>query len=433
MTNELKVGFFVLIGVVILGISLVLLGDISFHRSYYIDVVFDDVGGLANKSIVKLNGVEVGRIKEIWMEDEKVIARVYINEGVKIYKDSKFYIAKTSIIGSSFLQISQGKNYREILKNGDRVYAVSSKPLEEMIFDVADNLNKLIKQISSNGEFASNLNETMRNLRSITANLNEIISSNSSKVDSISAKLDDALTNIRNLTEKLDNILARVEKGEGTVGTLISDSKTASDVKESISNIKDATKFLKDFISKTSKIRLYLNFEHKYEPKARESFVNVGLKIQVNDNKYYYAGASNVLNIKNKPRGISYEIPNTVDAYLGWDYPLWGFYMGTIRGTGGFGFRYTPFYYDNFFSRFNLNFEVNEFSRNRKIKQRFFNDARYDIGLGYNISKIISANVKLTDILEVKRFQFSTRVIFEDKDLARLFGFVGGNSSLLVK
>jgi ABC-type transporter Mla subunit MlaD len=54
MSNELKVGFFVLIGVVIFGISLVLLGDISFHRSYYIDVVFDDVGGLANKSIVKL-------------------------------------------------------------------------------------------------------------------------------------------------------------------------------------------------------------------------------------------------------------------------------------------------------------------------------------------------------------------------------------------
>jgi hypothetical protein len=273
----------------------------------------------------------------------------------------------------------------------------------------------------------------MRNLRSITANLNEIISSNSSKVDSISAKLDDALTNIRNITEKLDNILAKVEKGEGTVGALISDSKTASDVKESISNIKDATKFLKYFTSKTSKIRLYWNFEHKYEPKAKESFVNAGLKIQVNDNKYYYVGASNGLNIKNKPRGISYEIPNTVDAYLGWDYPLWGFYMGTIRGTGGFGVRYTPFYYDDFFSRFNLNFEVNEFSRNRKIKQRFFNDARYDIGLRYNINKIISANVKLTDILEVKRFQFSTRVIFEDKDLAHLFGFVGGSSSLLVK
>jgi phospholipid/cholesterol/gamma-HCH transport system substrate-binding protein len=433
MSNELKVGFFVLGGIFVFAVSLFLLGDISFKRNYYIDVVFDDIGGLANKSIVRLNGVEVGRIKDVWMEDNKVIARVSIDESVKIYKDSKFSIAKTSIIGSSFLSITQGKKSSGIIKDGERVYAVYSKPLEEMIVDVADNLNKLIKGIDSNGQFAENLNAAIKNLRNITANLNEIISTNSPKFENISTKLDETMDNIKNLTAKLESIVSKIEKGEGTIGTLLNDSKTSNDIKESVGNIKEATKFLKDFTSKTSKIRTFWNLEDKYEPSSKQSFANAGLKIYVNDNKYYYLGASNILNIKNKPRGVSYEIPNTIDAYLGWDYPLFGFYIGAIRGSGGFGLRYTPFYDDEFFSRFYMTFEANEFTRNRKIKDRFFNDARYDLGVGYKINNKFYCGLTLSDILEVKRTEVKAGVLFEDKDIAHLFGLFGGGSYYLVK
>lgn len=426
MKNELKVGFFVLAGIIILGFSLFMLGDFSFEKRYPIRVVFDDVGGLANKSNVKLNGVEVGKIKDIWITDSKVIAEVLIKESVKIYKNSKFYIGSTSIIGSKFIQIEQGTPSSGVIKPGESVYAVTRKPLEEMITDVAENVNKLLKDLSSNGEFARNINDTVRNLREITANLNEIISSNSPKVDSISSKLDDTMTNVKELTAKLDSIVSKIEKGEGTIGTLLTDNKTKDDVKESISNIKDATKSLKDFVGKTSKIKTYWKWDFKYEPNAKESYNDVGLRINVNDNKYYYAGASNVLNIKNKPRGTSYELPNRIDAYIGWTYPVWEFYIGAIRSSGGFGLRYTPFYDDEFLGKFSLNAEANEFSRNRRIKGRRFNDARYDFGLTYQANKNLSGTIKITDVLEVKRINISTRVLFEDKDIANLLGLVGG-------
>ena len=429
MKNEFKVGLFVLAGIIIMGFSLFMLGDFSFEKRYEIKVVFDDVGGLANKSNVKLNGVEIGKIKDVWISGSDVIASVLIKGSVKIYRDSKFYIGSTSIIGSKFLQIQQGSEKSGVIKPGDTVYAVTRKPLEEMITDVAENVNKLLKNLDNNGEFAKNINDSVRNLREITANLNEIISSNSNRVENISTKLDDTMTNIKDLTAKLDSIVSKIEKGEGTIGALLTDSKSKDDVKESISNVKEATKSLKDFLGKTSKIKTYWRWDFKYEPNAKESYNDAGLRIYANDNKYYYAGASNILNIRNEPRGVSYELPNRIDAYIGWTYPVWEFYIGAIRSSGGFGIRYTPFYDDEFLSKFSLNAEANEFSRNRKIKGRKFNDARYDFGLTYQATKKFGASVKITDILEVKRLNISTRVLFEDKDIAALLGLTGGVGS----
>ncbi|MEF3279408.1 MAG: MCE family protein [Elusimicrobiota bacterium] len=434
MKDEIKVGFFVLAGIIVLGFSLFMLGDFSFEKRYLIYVAFDDVGGLANKSAVKLNGVEIGKIKDIKFKDSKVIAEILVKESVKIPRDSKFYIGSTSIIGSKFIQIERGKNESGMLEPQETVMAFSRKPLDEMITEVAENVNKLIKNLDSNGEFTKNLNDVVKNLRDITANLNDVIAANSPKLEGFSQKLDETMDNIKNLTSRLNSIVSKIDNGEGTIGTLLSDPGTKDDVKQSITNIKEATKSLKDFVGKTSKIKTYWKWDFKYENSSGQSFNDVGLKINVNDNKYYYVGASNIINIKNKPFGVSYEEPNTIDAYIGWGYPLWEFYIGAIRSTGGFGLRYTPFYYDDVLKSISVVAEANEFSRNRSIKDRFFNDARYDIGLLYKLSDKFSAGIKITDILEVKRVNVSTRVLFEDKDIANLLGLVGGGgTAALVK
>lgn len=429
MKDEIKVGIFTLAGIVVLGFSLIVLGDFSIESKYPLYVVFDDIGGLANKSAVKLNGVEVGKIKNVHFDGKEVVAEVMIKKSVKIYRDSKFYIASTSIIGSKFLQIEQGNPSSGEIKSGERVKALTRKPIEEVVIEIAEKVNSLIDSLTSNGELARNLNDTVKNLRDITANLNTLISKNSSGIDSIISNADTTSENIKQLTSKLNTIIENIESGKGTLGSLINDEKTGENIKQTISNIKEATKSLKEYTSKVSKIRIYWKWDYKYEFKSKESFNDVGLKINVNENKYYYAGASNIINIKNKARGISYEIKNTLDAYIGWDYDLWGFYIGALRGTGGFGLKYRLTGQKDEKNSLYLEAEANEFSRNRKISSRSFNDARYDIGLRYIIQPGISTSLKITDILEVKRAFISTRVVFEDKDIATILGLAGGSSS----
>lgn len=430
MKDEIKVGLFTLTGILVLGFSLLILGDVTFEKRYPIYVVFDDVGGLASKSAVRLNGVEIGKIKDIFFEGKDVIAEIMINESIKISRDAKFYIASTSIIGSKFLQIQQGNLSTGYIKPKERVRAITRKPIEEVILDVAEKINTLIDELTSNGELAKNLNESVKNLRDITANLNRLISKNSSNIDTITENAAEVSENINILTSRLDSILEKIENGKGTLGTIISDEKTANDIKETLSNVKEATKSLREFTQKTSAIKIFWKWDFKYEPSSRESFNDVGLRFEVNKNKYYYAGASNIINIKNIPRGISYEPKNTVDAYIGWDYNKWGFYIGAIRSTGGFGLKYKLFELDN--HSLYIETEANEFSRNRKIKSRSFNDARYDIGIRYIPKPGLSASIKLTDILEVKRIILTTRVVFEDKDIAHLLGLASGSSTAII-
>ncbi len=97
MNGEMKVGLFVLVGSILFGTAVFLLGDYSFQKFYPIYVEFSDVAGLPDKAVVKLSGVDVGKIKQISIKDETVIVELAVRDGVKIYRDARF------LVGSSFI------------------------------------------------------------------------------------------------------------------------------------------------------------------------------------------------------------------------------------------------------------------------------------------------------------------------------------------
>jgi hypothetical protein len=74
-------------------------------------------------------------------------------------------------------------------------------------------------------------------------------------------------------------------------------------------------------------------------------------------------------------------------------------------------------------------FEASELGRNRVIKERFFNTPRYDAGVMVAVNKYISAGVRLNDLAEVKRVNYTTRLMFEDKDISYLLGLVSFGSA----
>ena len=182
---------------------------------------------------------------------------------------------------------------------------------------------------------------------------------------------------------------------------------------------------MKSALGRVSGFHTYLKWDYKYEPLAHASKNNFGIKIYPRENRYYYLGAANMVNTKNTPRGdgTDYEVLNTVDAQLGWDVKAFDLYAGILRGSGGFGVRWKPFYQNSKWDRINLLVEASEFGRNREIRGRHFNDARYDAGVDVAINKYVSAGVRLNDMAETKRVNYTTRLLFEDKDISYLFGF----------
>jgi len=429
MRDETKVGLFVLVGLITFATAIFLLGDFSFQQHYVINAEFHDVSGLADKSNIKLSVVEVGKVKEIAIDGDKVVVRLSVARGVKIYKNSKFLIGSTSLIGSKFLQIDQGTPESGVVADGETVYGENALSMDRAITSAIANLENFMNGLNNKGEFTRNLNDVVENLRDISANLNELIAVSQPSMEKGFSRMDDVMTKLDELLAKTNSIVSKIDSGEGAIGTLVSDKETKEDVKATIANIKDTSEELKTMMGKVSKIKTYWLWDTRYDPAAGYNMNSVGVKLYMKENKYYYAGISNFFNMKNADRGVSYEIKNTVDAWMGWDWKAADFYVGAIRGNAGFGLRYRPFYGDALWGRLSLLAEGNEFARNRAIQGRDFNRPRYDAGMDFRINRNIETGVRLTDMLEVKRINYTAKILFEDKDLAYLFGFIGGGSA----
>lgn len=430
MNDESKVGMFVIAGLALLGTAIFLLGDYSFKIYYPLHAEFSDVSGLPDKSVVKLSGVEIGRVKAIDIDGDRVVVRLSVRDGVKIYRDAKFKVGSTSVIGSKYMQIDQGHPSAGVLKSGETVRGDNSLPLDQALSAAVSDLQGLIKELRGNGDLSKNLNQTVANLRDLTANLNEMVSGVKPDAERFMGNLDSVSARLDRLLAQGEELLGSVNRGEGTVGALMKDEGMKKDVSDAVTNLRDATASVKDVLGRITGFNMYWHWKWKYDPVFEGSHNDLGLRIYPREGRYYYVGASNVINTNDQDKGVDYEKRNTVDALLGWELGRAEVYVGALRGTGGAGARYKVLGLGKS-GGVEAYAEGSEFTRNRAINGRFFNKPRFDAGVDVRFNKVVSAGVALTDMAEVSRVNYHTRILFEDEDISYLFGLisVGGTGA----
>jgi phospholipid/cholesterol/gamma-HCH transport system substrate-binding protein len=434
MHEETKVGIFVAIGLALFGMAIFLLGDYSFERFYNIDVEFNDVAGLPDKSVIKLSGVEVGKIKKISIKEDKVYVRIAVRHGVKIYRDARFLIGSTSVIGSKFLQIDQGNPSSGVIEPDSTVKGADTLPIDRSLTKAINSIQELVDKLKGEDtNFVDNLNATVDNLRQVTANLNELIADVHPDINRIMKNLDAITEKLDTMLSRTNELVGKIERGQGAVGALVSDEKVKKDVTSTLENLKDASTSVKDVLNRLGGFKMYWNFQVNHEPLARNSKGDFGLRIYPRQGRYYYLGASNLIRTSDIPRGTDYEPANRFDARFGWEFDRLDVYAGLIKGAGGLGFRYRPFKgkgqwrhwrHSPLWDRLVLIFEASDFLRNRYVKDRLFNSPRLEAGVDFALNKYVSAGMRVNDLTETKRFNYTARVIFEDKDISYLFGLI---------
>src|SRR2546430_14671322 len=112
---ELKVGIFVFIGIVMLGVIIVLLGSKQdlFAREYPLWAEFTEVGGLKPGAPVRLAGVDVGVVDAIEFPkpgEKNLRVKMMIRTSVRsrIQTDSKASVSTQGVLGDKFISISLG-------------------------------------------------------------------------------------------------------------------------------------------------------------------------------------------------------------------------------------------------------------------------------------------------------------------------------------
>ena len=134
---ETVVGIFVVIGLLCVGYMTVKLGKVSLLGDEYYSLYasFASVSGLRIGNPVEIQGIEVGRVGRLKIDQEKQIAVVElkIKKGIKIYDDAGASVRTAGLIGDRFVKIDPG-GAGEILKPGGVITETTSPvDIEDLI------------------------------------------------------------------------------------------------------------------------------------------------------------------------------------------------------------------------------------------------------------------------------------------------------------
>jgi|GEM_PF-348477 len=453
LSAESKVGLFVMAGLAILLFSILMLGDIHFRPMNNINVRFRNVEGITDKSPVKVSGVEVGSVKNIHLSDDEAEITLSLNKSLAVYKNARVRIRSTGIIGTKFIALDPGhpnpgaSEESQRAHNGDTLMGEESLSLDELMERVAKSLD----DVTGGGKLGSNLNATMANLRSITDSLNAAIGQQRQSMvnivknteeftayaKSVAAHLDDVLSHskeeikeaIHNLRETLDKsntILAGVQRGEGTVGALFVDKKTADDVKETVTNLKQTSESAKEVLGRFTKVRAFWIVQARRDFKAGVYHGDFGMRIEPRPNKFYEVMGQNLSTTGSSQNSNSdFERTNTVTALIGQNWGSLTAAAGVIKSRAGIEGRYRPFQNtDTALNRVEVIAQGFDFGRDAYIKGRRFRNPNYTAGARVHVNDYVTAGVQAEDMAETTNLNGLVNISFEDKDIAYLLGFV---------
>jgi phospholipid/cholesterol/gamma-HCH transport system substrate-binding protein len=247
MAQEIRVGLFIFIGLVLAFIVVFSIGSKNqlFREQYTLFTNFKDVGGLMPGAPVRLAGVEVGTVSRVWFLTDRnkrlVGVELRINSDVqeRIHEDSVASIQTMGILGDKYISITMGSPDQPVLQNGDFLtstetvelyaYLERADKIVNNIESITDSLNTFLAPIKKEGSgedvarIIKNTNEIVSEIKEGSGTLHTLVYGETGT--------NNAVENLDASTEHLKSILTKVDEGEGTLGALVNDPTLYEDLK----------------------------------------------------------------------------------------------------------------------------------------------------------------------------------------------------------
>lgn len=279
LRKEVRIGLIVTIAIAVFiwGLNF-LKGRNIFTASTQYYAIFTDIGGLQKSSIVSASGYNIGQVSEIDFlpgRTNHILVEISINRDFKIPQNTIVEIYSTDFMGSKAVNLILGNSSERASENdtllsrfdGDLNTLVSKK-----LMPLKDKTENLIVSIDSVTTIIRNTftPSTQRDIRESIAGLRDLIISQKAKVQSILIsfesisqnleKSNKAITNtVNNLSQvsdslaaadikgaidktkavlaKTDEILAKINNGQGTLGQMINNDSLYFTIEKTLKDI----------------------------------------------------------------------------------------------------------------------------------------------------------------------------------------------------
>ena len=134
--RDFIVGLFVLAGLLAVAYLSANLGGLSYKgsRGFELIAVFDDIGGLSQRSPVKISGVKVGQVRSIHLdEDLRAQVSLDLDPSLELPIDSSASIRTAGLLGDQFVSLEPGAE-DELLGPGEPFsYTESALSLDKLV------------------------------------------------------------------------------------------------------------------------------------------------------------------------------------------------------------------------------------------------------------------------------------------------------------
>ena len=265
LSREIKTGIIVIGGILLFVLGFTYLKSSPlFDSSKTFYAIYDHVGGLQSGTQVTINGFSVGSVNSIKFYDRsgKLLVTFSVDDEFEFSKNSKAQLFDTGIIGGKGIQIIPVFDGAPMAKSGDTLQSNTRPGITELVqqkltplqlkvegaVSHADSLLMNINEVldtdtkQSLRQSIQGLNGMVQDFQESAKTLNTLLAENKGQLDSSItninqvtanfAQLSDSLTNagvaqtVKNLEATLKNlngVLAKIEKGEGSLGKFMND------------------------------------------------------------------------------------------------------------------------------------------------------------------------------------------------------------------
>jgi len=246
--SELKVGVMTVVALAVTALLVVSVGGASgfFWQRYTLKTTFENVQGLKSGAIVRVAGVEVGKVAGVELKGSNVEVRLSVKKEnqSRITTDSRATIGSLSLLGEPLIDVSPATSGTP-LKDGD--YVKSAKPAAQLS-DVAGTAQEglqeataLLKDIRAGRGTVGQLftdEALFREMNALVASANTVTASINKSRGTLGK-----LTNDPKMYEELNasvgelrEIVARINAGEGSLGHLLKDDKFGKSLSSASAN-----------------------------------------------------------------------------------------------------------------------------------------------------------------------------------------------------
>ena len=265
LTREIKTAILVIASILLFiwGYSFLKGKDLfTDYKTFYVE--YDNVEDLAQSAPVTLNGLGIGKVNRITINETtgKLLVELQLKTDFPISKTSKAALYSPSLIGGKQIKIIPNMGDKDLAVDGQTLDAAVElglteslggkiEPIQQKLDLMLANINTLVSGLNNvldkKGQedlkkSLSELSQTMEQFHRASGSLNSILDTNKGQINGVVTnfnkmssnfnKISDSLNKadlgktVRNLNQtlaKVDGLMNNLNSGKGTAGKLLND------------------------------------------------------------------------------------------------------------------------------------------------------------------------------------------------------------------